>query len=176
MSYYVLLYSYIYIRWHDNIFVPPRWKSTEVLLFYMIRMYVYVMYYHICQFVTLSDSIICLSQPISCHHFFVSLSSFSNLSSSCNNNILWGSRNVLSLKSLRRWIVDQPELQESATYKLKRLSPPDGGLAMSMITYGMIWPSAVIGNCVRHVEIRASSPLFYEYFSHILPYFTFIFD
>ena len=26
------------------------------------------------------------------------------------------------------------------------------------------------------VEIRASSPLFYEYFSHILPYFTFISD
>ena len=26
------------------------------------------------------------------------------------------------------------------------------------------------------VEIRASSPLFYEYFSHILPYFTFIFN
>ena len=26
------------------------------------------------------------------------------------------------------------------------------------------------------VEIRASSLLFYEYFSHILPYFPFIFD
>ena len=43
------------------------------------------------------------------------------------------------------------------------------------------WQSAIefdIPTAIAHVcvEIRASSPLFYEYFSHILPYFTFIFD
>ena len=37
-------------------------------------------------------------------------------------------------------------------------------------------PPTTTASLNPHVEIRASSPLFYEYFSHILPYFTFISD
>ena len=39
-----------------------------------------------------------------------------------------------------------------------------------------LWATIFAKGAFQSVEIRASSPLFYEYFSHILPYFTFISD
>jgi hypothetical protein len=68
-----------------------------------------------------------MSLPISCHHVFVTSFSSSNRSSSSINARSCDCLNKSSLKSRSNLIVSRPELRESATYKLKRLSVPDGG-------------------------------------------------
>ena len=87
-----------------------------------------------------SISVCSLSWPIFHHHSFVIPSSFSIWSSSASNATSCIFKNIWLSKLRNSWIVSCPELQESATYRLKRSRPPDGGFAMSTMTYGKVWP------------------------------------
>ncbi|CAK5270194.1 unnamed protein product, partial [Mycena citricolor] len=62
------------------------------------------------------------------------------LSSSARSAGSWLCRNILSSNSRSNRIVSLPELLDSATYKLNRLRPPDGGVAMSMMTRPKVCP------------------------------------
>jgi hypothetical protein len=71
---------------------------------------------------------------------FVILSILSSLSSSANNAESCDFLNNLLSKSRSNQMLSLPELQDNATYRLNKSSPPVGGLAMSIMTYSNVRP------------------------------------
>ena len=75
------------------------------------------------------------------YHNLVSMFKLSNLSSSSTSAGSCDAMKSLSSKSRSSLILALPLLLESATYRLKRLSVPVGGDAISMMTYyGRVCP------------------------------------
>jgi len=86
---------------------------------------------------------LCIKCLLTCVYFtFVFSSNVPNLSSSNTKSIICPFLNMPSSKSLRIQILSCKTPCDSTTYKLNRLNPLLGGLAMSMMSFSIVWPCA----------------------------------